>query len=50
VFAAEIYRDDPEMDTVAKVSIEKREVTSNDSLSAGMSGQGGVAIRITPIR
>jgi len=52
VFMAEIYRDDPSMDTIAKVSVQRRQVTSNDTLSAVMSGQGqgGVAIRITPSR
>ena len=47
-YVAEIYRDDPSMETRTRVRIDQRHVTARDVLSVDVSAQGGQAMLIEP--
>ncbi len=45
-YDADIYRDDPRVETRTKVGIERREVDSTTVLDAGLGPRGGMAIHL----
>lgn len=49
-YMAEIYTDDPTIDTRTHVRIDRRKVSAKDTLRLPLAPRGGAAIRLTPIK